>query len=223
MMNSCRIYFTIFITSFLSFYALCDIGNLNGNVVKLIRQMSKNLQKTKNKIDRFDFEEDLISQNVYYKEYISFFSSAQTFKYNGIEPKSYYETAVKMLNDCELKSYRPNMLVKAMDNNLFATTYFGVFSIPGTSQGKIIALVGEKKNAYDKFSDWLLIDFKEQFDFIQNYSYEYYDNFCPSMLYSCDSLDLVQMKNDKLSTKHIEFFKDYAFVIIYELLGRIFL
>ena len=93
-----------------------------------------------------------------------------TFFYNNVDKKEHFKTAQDMMKFCQIDNFTPYLLENAMDDNLYATTFYGIFTNPQTKKSKFIVAIGQKEDIVSKTSDWLLIDFKEEFNFYLGYS-----------------------------------------------------
>lgn len=215
-MNSLFIYIILYVISLYH----CNLGDLNGYIVKRLRITNKSLQKLKSSLDYFSFDDDPLLNAIYERETIKFISTAKTYKFYGVPLYDNIKLSVAIFSQCGIESFPSDFLIKAMENNLFMTSYLGVFSIPNTNKAKFIAVVGERELIEERSNGWILIDFTEQFDFLEGYSYEMYFNYCPSSKFVCRNEERITKKNKELSLLQREWIKTYMTVITTELLSR---
>lgn len=215
-MNSLFIYILL---CFISIY-YCNLGDLNGYIVKRLHITNKSLQKLKSSLDYYSFDDDPILSEIYEKETIKFISSAKTYKFYGVPLYDNLKLATAIFSQCGIEGHSNDFLVRAMENNLFMTSYLGVFTIPNTNKAKFIAVVGERELIEERSNGWILIDFTEQFDLFEGYSYELYNNYCPSSKFVCNNEEKITKKYTELSLIQREWIKNYMTVITTELLAR---
>lgn len=215
-MNSLFIYIILYIIS----QYHCNLGDLNGYIVKRLHITNKSLQKLKSSLDYYSFDDDPLLNAIYERETIKFISTAKTYKFYGVPLYDNFKLSLAIFSQCGIEPFPSDFLIKAMENNLFMTSYLGVFSIPNTNKAKFIAVVGERELIEERSNEWILIDFTEQFDFIEGYSYEMYYNYCPSTNLVCRSEEKITKKNKELSLLQREWIKTYMTVITTELLAR---
>ena len=215
-MNSLFIYIILYVISLYH----CNLGDLNGYIVKRLRITNKSLQKLKSSLDYFSFDDDPLLNAIYERETIKFISTAKTYKFYGVPLYDNFKLSVAIFSQFGIESFPSDFLIKAMENNLFMTSYLGVFSIPNTNKAKFIAVVGERELIEERSNGWILIDFTEQFDFLEGYSYEMYFNYCPSSKFVCRNEERITKKNKELSLLQREWIKTYMTVITTELLSR---
>lgn len=168
-MLSFRIIF-IYYLSFCIAFITCDEKLNDGKIKTLVGNKLPLIQKFQEELESLDVTDDSIMAELLSKGYETFMKSAHVAVYNGVDKKDHFKTAQDMMKFCQIYDFTPYLLENAMDESLYATTFYGIFTNPQTKKSKFIVAIGQKEEIVSKTSDWLLIDFKEEFDFYLGYS-----------------------------------------------------
>ena len=148
----------------------CDEKLNDGKIKTLVGNKLPLIQKIQEELEALNVTDDSIMTEILSKGYETFMKSAKVAVYNNVDKKEHFKTAQDMMKFCQIDNFTPYLLENAMDDNLYATTFYGIFTNPQTKKSKFIVAIGQKEDIVSKTSDWLLIDFKEEFNFYLGYS-----------------------------------------------------
>ena len=149
----------------------CKEETLNdGNIKILLKNKMPYVTRIESELSSLSPIDDEILSGLFSKGYEPFLKAAETHVFNNIEHSDHFKIAEEMMKLCQIENYIPYLLANAMDDNLYATSFYGIFTDPQTNKSKFIVVIGQKKDIVSTTSDWILIDFKEEFDFYKGYS-----------------------------------------------------
>ena len=149
----------------------CKEETLNdGNIKILLKNKMPYVTRIESELSSLSPIDDEILSGLFSKGYEPFLKAAETHVFNNIEHSDHFKIAEEMMKLCQIENYIPYLLANAMDDNLYATSFYGIFTDPQTNKSKFIVVIGQKKDIVSTTSDWILIAFKEEFDFYKGYS-----------------------------------------------------
>ena len=149
----------------------CKEETLNDGKIKiLLENKMPYVNRIESELSSLSPIDDEILSGLFSKGYEPFLKAAETHVFNNIEHNDHFKIAEEMMKLCQIENYIPYLLANAMDDNLYATSFYGIFTDPQTNKSKFIVVIGQKKDIVSTTSDWILIDFKEEFDFYKGYS-----------------------------------------------------
>lgn len=117
--------------------------------------------------------DDPILESIISKGYENYLNSVTKTKFNHVPQEKYNEMAGKFIELCEFKDFNPVILEKVIEDTQYATTFYAIYYNPETQRSKFIAILGQKQYILAKETDWLVIEFKEEFYFFPGYSVSY--------------------------------------------------